>query len=258
MSWLSAAWHWYSAEAVSSAGAISHPHAEIVNPIAAFVEAVSLAWAAVQQARTARRRHQEQTAADRQRRITESFSKAVEQLASEKIEARLGGIYTLERISRESRDNYWTVMETLTAFVRERARWKKPDPAVMESMARYDEAVKKHSDQQQRQEPSTDIAAVLTVIKRRDPANRLREKERGWLLDLRDTDLRGADLQETHLEGADLRGAHLEGAFLWGVTGLTTEQLARAFGDAKTRLPEGIARPAHWPPEAPGEESDRR
>jgi hypothetical protein len=35
---------------------------------------------------------------------------------------RLGGIYSLERISKESPDDYWTVMETLTAFLRERSR----------------------------------------------------------------------------------------------------------------------------------------
>ena len=44
-------------------------------------------------------RHFAQTEADQQRRLTESFSKAVEQLASDKIEARLGGIYTLERLA---------------------------------------------------------------------------------------------------------------------------------------------------------------
>jgi hypothetical protein len=61
----------------------------------------------VQNARTAARRHEEQTKVDRQRRIiTESFSKATEQLANEKIEARLGSIYTLERISRENPDDY--------------------------------------------------------------------------------------------------------------------------------------------------------
>src|SRR5215472_8488533 len=64
-------------------------------------------------------RHFAQTEADRQRRITESFSKAVEQLGSDKLEVRLGGIYALERISQESPRDYWTVMETLTAFVRE-------------------------------------------------------------------------------------------------------------------------------------------
>jgi hypothetical protein len=38
-------------------------------------------------------RHFAQTDAERQRRITESFSKAVEQLAHKDIEVRLGGIY---------------------------------------------------------------------------------------------------------------------------------------------------------------------
>ena len=54
-------------------------------------------------------------------RITESFSRAIEQLASEKIEIRVGGIYTLERIAHDSLDDYRTVMETLTTF-RQRAR----------------------------------------------------------------------------------------------------------------------------------------
>jgi hypothetical protein len=59
---------------------------------------------------------------DLQRRITENFSKAIEQLGSDKIEVRLGGIYSLERISKESLDDYWMAMENLTAFVRERSR----------------------------------------------------------------------------------------------------------------------------------------
>jgi hypothetical protein len=84
--------------------------------------AALLAWAALRQAQTASERHQEQTNADRQRRITESFAKAVEQLGSDKLEVRLGGLYSVERISKESPDDYWTVMENLTAFVRERSR----------------------------------------------------------------------------------------------------------------------------------------
>ena len=75
------------------------------------------------QAKTAAERHKEQTDADRERRITESFAKAVEQLGDDKLEVRLGGIYTLERIARESERDYWPIMETLTAYVRERAPW---------------------------------------------------------------------------------------------------------------------------------------
>jgi hypothetical protein len=66
-----------------------------VNPIVACLGGAALVWAAIQQARTATLRHYEQTRADQQRRLTESFSKAVEQLVSDKIVARLGVIYTL-------------------------------------------------------------------------------------------------------------------------------------------------------------------
>ena len=59
------------------------------------------------------------------------------------MEVRVGGIYTLERLAGEAlagtqsadvtaeqtSDLYWTVMETLAAFVRERARWKEPKAA---------------------------------------------------------------------------------------------------------------------------------
>ena len=68
---------------------------------------------------------------------------------------------------------------------------------------------------------------------------------RGALLlgaDLRDADLRDADLLGTDLRGADLRGADLRGALF-----LTGPQLAGARGDARTRLPGHLSRPAHWP-----------
>jgi uncharacterized protein YjbI with pentapeptide repeats len=81
---------------------------------------------------------------------------------------------------------------------------------------------------------------------------------------LRRAHLQGANLREAHfglLKGrlhfhylmwysprGDLQEAHLEGADLRGATGLTTEMLAVATGDAKTKLPDSVARPAHWPP----------
>src|SRR5262249_13348845 len=55
-------------------------------------------------------------------KLTERFSKAVELLGSEKLDVRLGGIYALERIARDSLKDHWTVMEVLTAFVREQSR----------------------------------------------------------------------------------------------------------------------------------------
>lgn len=59
-------------------------------------------------------------------------------------------------------------------------------------------------------------------------------------------DLRGADLRGADLLGADLRGADLRGADLTGALFLTEPQLAAARGDAATRTPEGLRRPAPW------------
>jgi hypothetical protein len=212
VTWFDDAWRWYMANAT-----VINPIGKVVGAVGAFATAAALAWAAVQNARTAALRHEEQTKADRQRRITESFSKATEQLASEKMEARLGGIYTLERISRESPDDYRVVMETLTAFVREHARWKEPDKIASDtSVNLYDD----ENSEAPQPEPATDIAAVLAVIDRRYP-NPL---EGVW--DFRGCDLRGAFLGGTHLErallwrthfeGANLGDAHLEGASLMG------------------------------------------
>jgi uncharacterized protein YjbI with pentapeptide repeats len=59
-------------------------------------------------------------------------------------------------------------------------------------------------------------------------------------------DLRGADLRVADLIGADLRGAHLGGADLSDSIFLTQSQLDAATGDAGTRLPPSLTRPAHW------------
>ncbi len=59
-------------------------------------------------------------------------------------------------------------------------------------------------------------------------------------------DLRGADLRDADLIGADLRAADLRGADLTGALFLTRGQLQSAVGDASTRIPDRLARPAHW------------
>jgi len=151
---------------------------------------------------------------DLQRRIIESFTKATEQLASDKIEARLGGIYTLERLSNESPEDYWTVMETLTAFIRERTRRRIQDIPAEETMARYYDDAKLSPIK-----PPTDIAAVLAVAIRRSAKNRQRETDHEWQLNFENTNLAGADLSHAQfarskLDGADLSGADLINADL--------------------------------------------
>jgi len=60
-------------------------------------------------------------------------------------------------------------------------------------------------------------------------------------------DLSGADLDRADFTGADLRGANLSGADLAGSIFLTQSQVDAAKGDAGTKLPPALTRPAHWP-----------
>jgi uncharacterized protein YjbI with pentapeptide repeats len=59
-------------------------------------------------------------------------------------------------------------------------------------------------------------------------------------------DLTGADLRTADLTGTDLRDADLRGADLTGSIFLTQSQLNAANGDAGTKLPPSLTRPAHW------------
>src|SRR4051794_21099430 len=63
--------------------------------------------------------------------LTERFTRAIDQVGSASLDVRLGGIYALERIARDSADDHPQVIEVLTAYVREHARWRPnhPQPA---------------------------------------------------------------------------------------------------------------------------------
>ena len=126
--------------------------------------------------------------------ITERFTKAIAQLGDKEMAIRLGGIYALERITKDSEKDHGPIMEVLTAYVREKAT----------TQGEYGEkaALK----------PTTDIQAILTVLGRRETTGKNRENDR---LDLSNTQLIGAILHEANLHGADLRGAYLISAKLY-------------------------------------------
>jgi uncharacterized protein YjbI with pentapeptide repeats len=131
------------------------------------------------------------------------FTKAIEQLGSERngapnLEVRLGGIYALERIAKDSMRDRAVVLEVLTTYVRENAPWR-DDPPIT--------SVAPVSNPFVNWRPRADIQAVLSVLGRRAT----REP-----LDLGRTDLRGADLHDAQLEGARFFNAHLEGADFTG------------------------------------------
>ncbi|MDJ0695674.1 pentapeptide repeat-containing protein [Mastigocoleus sp. MO_188.B34] len=123
------------------------------------------------------------------KQITERFAKAVEMLGHADIHVRLGGIYALERISKDSDQDYWQIMEILTAYVRE----------------------KSHQNKQGTTRASIDIQAILTIITRRRKNYQQGEEN---CLDLSESNLTGAILWDSNLNGAYLSGSILRNADL--------------------------------------------
>ncbi|MBU4234150.1 MAG: hypothetical protein L6277_14900, partial [Desulfobacterales bacterium] len=112
---------------------------------------------------------QEQLQVAQEGQITERFTRAIEQLGSDKMEIRLGGIYALERIANDSDKDYWPIMETLTAYVRERAPWREPPLETPEEAAGEETTTPAASPTPApvAPKPATDIQAILTVLGRR-------------------------------------------------------------------------------------------
>jgi Pentapeptide repeats (8 copies) len=133
-----------------------------------------------------------------QGQVTDRYTKAIEQLGSDKLDVRIGGIYALERVARDSAKDHPTVMEVLTAFIREHSRepWPPPDPGVQVGA----------------RSTRPDVQAAITVVGRRGAEQDIQ------LMDLGGADLGGADLTGAHLGLALLTGAHLGGADLTGAS----------------------------------------
>ncbi|MCZ8045823.1 MAG: pentapeptide repeat-containing protein [Microcystis sp. LE19-41.2A] len=150
-----------------------------------------------------------------QRLITERFSKAVEQIGSGKEEVVIGGIYSLERIAKDSREDQWTIMEVLTSYIRKNS----PIPSNIQQLepAAREKALEKLPS------VSIPVQAALTVIGRRKVENvqagdnlaETTDPNKIKILDLSRTNLRGANLNRANLNRANLDGANLNGAKLW-------------------------------------------
>jgi hypothetical protein len=151
-----------------------------------------------------------------QGQVTDRYTKAIDQLGSDKqLAVRIGGIYALERIASDSPRDHPTIMEVLAVFIREHfhEQWPLAEPGTEPS----------------ERTPRPDVQAALTVIGRRDARCDSRP------IDLSGAELTGAkiprhaglakaklshavftcvDLTEQSLSGADLTRADLTKATL--------------------------------------------
>jgi hypothetical protein len=145
--------------------------------------------------------------------ITERFTRAIDQLGNKKMEIRLGGIYALERISTESKKDYWPIMEILTAYVRKNSNSKTIEFEIYKCQSGRRSGIIEYEISKAKEDISLDIQAILIVIGRREnPSN----NEEPNHLNLQATFLQGVQLEKAHFDKADLYKAHLECAHLEG------------------------------------------
>ena len=118
-----------------------------------------------------------------EKQVTERFTQAINQLGSEKTEVRIGGIYALERIAKDSPKDHWNIVEVLSSFIRDKSPVSK---------------------RQATRSPAIDVQAALTVIGRRNADKELPQQ--------------CIDLERTNLNRVKLRGANFSRARLAGCT----------------------------------------
>jgi Pentapeptide repeats (8 copies) len=168
-----------------------------------------------QQVQVSDRQAREQLEVARQGQVTERFTRAIDQLGQrgedplDRLDVRLGGIYALERIARDSEVDRPAIAEILTAYIRTHS--PRPLTPGQPSADLTRDQVRGLPDLRTR---APDVQAALTVLSRgRFAALAIVGHGR---LDLRAADLRNANLHGASLEWADLSDAHLEGALLAG------------------------------------------
>jgi uncharacterized protein YjbI with pentapeptide repeats len=155
----------------------------------------------------------------REGQITDRFTKAIDQLGAVEtgadgkpkinLEARLGGIYALERIAHDSPKDYRTIVtEIFPTYVRENSPSKyyagntasglsAPGPTTLPPEAK-DQPIR------------ADLQAILMVIGMRDRTDDLVSRR----IDLSHADLSGADLSGLHLETVEFVGSTLKANFM--------------------------------------------
>ncbi|MGH4028500.1 pentapeptide repeat-containing protein [Actinomycetota bacterium Odt1-20B] len=225
-----------------------------------------------------REKDREQAELTREGQVTERYVEAIKLLGSANLTERLGGIYALGRIMRDSEKDRATCIEVLCAFVRTEKPWR---------------------DRHGSEEASEDVKAAMAVLLERpapddEPYLNLRGANLAgvqmmlgaiYQADLSRANLAGvdfyhADLEEANLEeanlsevnlietnlahvslaranltdaymvdldlsgvnltGANLDGANLAGANLEKCLNLTQEQLKQAIITPETKLPSNL------------------
>ena len=148
-----------------------------------------------------------QVRANREGHFIDLFTKAIDQLASDQVSVRHGGVYALEQLSDLDPRYRGHAHALLTAFVRRQAPWPPlpPEPGMPAARTPVHGGV------------ADNVGAALAVLSRRTMIvdGAWSELER---VDLRGAELDGLDIPQVCFAHSNLDRAHLTGGKLGGAT----------------------------------------
>jgi uncharacterized protein YjbI with pentapeptide repeats len=157
------------------------------------------------------------------KQVSERFSKSIEHLGSHETAIRLGGIYALEQIAIDSAKYHWTIVEILSAFIREKCPLDNvAPPAGNSEQTSLEEQSEQKISVPTPKKVGVDIQAAMTVLGRRKVTQDPPDKS----IDLRNISLPLIEIQKASLSGVNLSGASLSGVNLNGAN-LSDANLSR-------------------------------
>ena len=222
----------------------------ILLTLAAWVGAPFLIWRTLLADR--------QTHINREIHYTDLFTKAVEALGATRLdengaftpvlESRIGAIFALERLAKHSQSDYGTIIETLSAYIREQCgkpsffEYEEPDPdeegiSIQEKEQRlwaWCRALRTWIEELRKNAAANrpDVAVALTVLNRRkerrhwsasneqevQPSLR-RVNLQGWNMNNDENILHDVELglNDAYLEGASMSGFYIEDSPILGI-----------------------------------------
>jgi uncharacterized protein YjbI with pentapeptide repeats len=126
--------------------------------------------------------------------ITQQFAQAIAHLGVDSAAVQVGGVYTLERIAKDSEPDRHAINEILSAYVREHAKVDgNVAPGPVDQLARLEVR-------------SPGISAAMAVL-----GGEVLASSRGEALQLGEVDLRNANFDQANFAVANFEGADLEG-----------------------------------------------
>jgi len=178
---------------------------------------------------------------DRRGQITDRFNKAVTNLGNQDLAVRLGGLYSLDQILKDSPEDYQTILEVLSAYIRQKGKTEEAKDADGELNSNTKLIIV-------RGKLLPDVEVAVTIIGKRpysvDRDNvRINLSESSLTLadfrglnfaqtDFERSELYQTDFTEADFAGANFKGAKIDHAKFENAKNLTSEQLESAVFDS--------------------------